>query len=67
MNITFKIYNEGKRTFLWDWREAYYIPRKGEFISLETLGYGDIGVDTVALVQDVLWKDKDHVEITLGL
>ncbi len=67
MKITFNIYNEGKRTFLWDWHGANYIPRKGEFISLETLGYGDMGVDKAALVQDVLWKNKDHVEITLGL
>ena len=67
MKITFFIYNKGEREFLWEWRDAQYVPRKDEFVSLKSLGYGEAGVNKVALVRTVIWTDKDNVEITLGI
>lgn len=67
MKITFYTYDKGKRTFLWDWPVTDYVPRKDEFVSLEALGYGDSGKGKVTLVQSVLWKDKNNVEITVGM
>ena len=67
MKITFYIHNKGKREFLWEWRDAQYVPRKDELISFKSLGYGEAGVNKVALVQSVLWIDKNNVEITLGI
>lgn len=65
MKVTFIIYTKGKRTFLWDWNNVNIIPRKDDMIELTSLGYGDKGVDKFAIVQNVLWKDKDNTEITL--
>jgi hypothetical protein len=65
MKVTFIIYTKGKRTFLWDWNNVNIIPRKDDMIELTALGYGDKGVDKFAIVQNVLWKDKDNVEIIL--
>lgn len=65
MKVTFIIYTKGKRTFLWDWNNVNIIPRKDDLIELISLGYGDKGVDKFAIVQNVLWKDKDNTEITL--
>ena len=67
MKITFYIHDNGEREFLWDWRDANYVPRKDEFISLESLGYGYDGIGKVTIVRTVIWDDKDNVKITLGL
>ena len=65
MKITFIIYNNGKRTFLWDWNSINIIPRKDDLIELTALGYGDKGIDKYAIVRGVIWRDEDNVEITV--
>lgn len=69
MKITFIIYDNksGKRTTLWTWTDVNFIPRKDDMIELSTLGYGDRGKDKYAVVQNVLWKNKYNIEITLGM
>lgn len=66
MKVTFIIYTKGKRTFLWDWNNVNIIPRKDDMIELTALGYSvKDGIDKYAIVKNVLWKDKNNVEITL--
>ena len=65
MKITFIFYNNGKRTFLWDWNYVNNIPRKDDLIELTELGYGDKGIDKYAIVRGAIWRDKDKVEITV--
>ena len=71
MKITFVFYNKsvfynkGEKIFLWDWNSVNTIPRKDDLIELTALGYGDKWMGKFTIVQNVLWKDKDNIEITL--
>lgn len=67
MKITFVFYNKDEKTFLWDWNDVKFIPRKGDFIELTSLGYGDKGIGKFTTVNNVLWKEENNVEITLSL
>ena len=67
MTIGFVAYTAtGKKDVLFFWNNADYIPRVGEFIKLESLGYHDTGNKSV-MVQRILWQNKNEVEITVGL